>query len=285
MTSTFVLLWGTEKWQLLDMCCGLSGQMCCVFGRFWAMLRSGFWMGMIHPHPPNDEMMTLWCLRIFQSNPVQKEPKLLWFHVGLSRSKKTESGDSQTCKGNNRSGVKSPEVCRTSPQQTLSHRLLGSFQGWNSLKNFRSIGVEKVSLCIFTYLDPPKVSNSGARVCFWWLRVPNFRPLEDSGMIWIFPNMQFFLNHLHWKGTFWHWWILWWKEQRWQMRFTLPKTNMDTQNDGLEKLTPFTNGNFWYCIYVRFLWCILFVKFHNFPENGWGFGIQRLFLPQVMCFF
>ena len=28
--------------------------------------------------------------------------------------------------------------------------------------------------------------------------------------------------------------------------YTLPKTNMDTQNDGLEKVTPFKNGNFWY---------------------------------------
>ena len=28
--------------------------------------------------------------------------------------------------------------------------------------------------------------------------------------------------------------------------FTLPKTNMDTQNDGLEKVTPFKTGNFWY---------------------------------------
>ncbi len=27
---------------------------------------------------------------------------------------------------------------------------------------------------------------------------------------------------------------------------TLPKTNMDTQNDGLEKVTPFKHGNFWY---------------------------------------
>ena len=27
---------------------------------------------------------------------------------------------------------------------------------------------------------------------------------------------------------------------------TLPKTNMDTQNDGLEKVTPFKNGKFWY---------------------------------------
>ena len=29
-------------------------------------------------------------------------------------------------------------------------------------------------------------------------------------------------------------------------KFTTPKTNMDTQNDGLEKVTPFKNGNFWY---------------------------------------
>ncbi len=27
---------------------------------------------------------------------------------------------------------------------------------------------------------------------------------------------------------------------------TLPKTNMDTQNDGLEKVTPFKHGNCWY---------------------------------------
>ena len=26
---------------------------------------------------------------------------------------------------------------------------------------------------------------------------------------------------------------------------TLPKTNMDTQNDGLEKVSPFKHGNFW----------------------------------------
>ena len=28
--------------------------------------------------------------------------------------------------------------------------------------------------------------------------------------------------------------------------FTLPKTNVDTQNDGLEKVIPFQNGNCWY---------------------------------------
>ena len=37
--------------------------------------------------------------------------------------------------------------------------------------------------------------------------------------------------------------------------FTLPQTNMDTQNDGVEKVTPFKNGNFWYQ-FVRFLGCI-----------------------------
>ena len=25
-----------------------------------------------------------------------------------------------------------------------------------------------------------------------------------------------------------------------------PKTKMDTQNDGLERVTPFKHGNFWY---------------------------------------
>ena len=27
---------------------------------------------------------------------------------------------------------------------------------------------------------------------------------------------------------------------------TLPKTNMDIQNDGLKKVTPFKHGDFWY---------------------------------------
>ena len=35
---------------------------------------------------------------------------------------------------------------------------------------------------------------------------------------------------------------------------TPPKTHMDTQNDGLEKVTPFKNGNFW-DINVRVLEC------------------------------
>ena len=30
------------------------------------------------------------------------------------------------------------------------------------------------------------------------------------------------------------------------MGCTLPKTNMDTQNAGLAKVSPFKNGNFWY---------------------------------------
>ena len=29
-------------------------------------------------------------------------------------------------------------------------------------------------------------------------------------------------------------------------RATPPKTNMDTQKDGLEKVTPLKNDNFWY---------------------------------------
>ena len=30
------------------------------------------------------------------------------------------------------------------------------------------------------------------------------------------------------------------------LRLHPPKTNMDTQNDSLEKVTPFKYGNFWY---------------------------------------
>ena len=45
---------------------------------------------------------------------------------------------------------------------------------------------------------------------------------------------------------------------------TLPKTNMDTQNDGLEKVTPFRNGNFG--IYVSFLGCSCNEKLP--PDSG-----------------
>ena len=31
-----------------------------------------------------------------------------------------------------------------------------------------------------------------------------------------------------------------------EQTITPPKTNMDTQNDGLEKVTPFKQGNWWY---------------------------------------
>ena len=35
------------------------------------------------------------------------------------------------------------------------------------------------------YPDPPKMSNFRPQVCFWWLRGSNFRPLEDSGILYI----------------------------------------------------------------------------------------------------
>ena len=45
------------------------------------------------------------------------------------------------------------------------------------------------------------------------------------------------------------------KKNWWFFRvYTLPKTNMDTQNDGLEKVTPFKMAVVG--IYVRFLGCI-----------------------------
>ena len=35
---------------------------------------------------------------------------------------------------------------------------------------------------------------------------------------------------------------VWFNENGCISKCTLPKTNMDTQNDGLEKVTPFKNG-------------------------------------------
>ena len=37
-----------------------------------------------------------------------------------------------------------------------------------------------------------------------------------------------------------------WSYEMHEHLFTLPKTNMDTQNDGLEKVIPFKHGNFGY---------------------------------------
>ena len=31
-------------------------------------------------------------------------------------------------------------------------------------------------------VDPSRVSNFSPQVCFWWLRGPGFRPVEDSGI-------------------------------------------------------------------------------------------------------
>ena len=42
-------------------------------------------------------------------------------------------------------------------------------------------------------------------------------------------------------------------QQTWN-KFTSRKTNMDTQNDGLERMTPLKYGYFWYQ-FVRFLGC------------------------------
>ena len=45
-------------------------------------------------------------------------------------------------------------------------------------------------------IDPSRVSNFSPQVCFWWLRGPGFRPLEDSG-IW---NWGWLFQAIHaWK--------------------------------------------------------------------------------------
>ena len=45
-----------------------------------------------------------------------------------------------------------------------------------------------------------------------------------------------------------------------------PKTNMDTQDDGLEKVAPKRNGNCWYQ-FVRFLGCKFCVN-HGLPKTN-----------------
>ena len=49
--------------------------------------------------------------------------------------------------------------------------------------------------CLYTYLNPPRAQISGPQVCFWWLRGSNFRPLEDSGIIYIY--ILYIYTHLY----------------------------------------------------------------------------------------
>ena len=55
------------------------------------------------------------------------------------------------------------------------------------------------------------VSNFSPWVCFWWLRGPNFTPLEDSGMSWICHE---YVMNLH-KRKFRRWTFL---DQTWPLR-------------------------------------------------------------------
>ncbi len=47
--------------------------------------------------------------------------------------------------------------------------------------------------------------------------------------------------------------------------YTLPKTNMDTQNDGLEKVVPFKHGNFSYLCWIS---GVIILKTRG-PENNY----------------
>ena len=40
---------------------------------------------------------------------------------------------------------------------------------------------------------------------------------------------------------------------------TLPNTNMDTQNDGLEKVTPFENGNCWHLCWISGVYSVFLI--------------------------
>ena len=50
---------------------------------------------------------------------------------------------------------------------------------------------------------------------------------------------------------------------------TSPKTNMDTQNDGLEKVTPLLYGHFWYLTLLNF-WGVLHTSYLLFQQLGAG---------------
>ena len=48
----------------------------------------------------------------------------------------------------------------------------------------------------------------------------------------------------------------WNKAQQTGKGYTPPKTNMDTQNDGLEKVTTLKNCNFWYLYNMLDFWSV-----------------------------
>ena len=55
---------------------------------------------------------------------------------------------------------------------------------------------------------------------------------------------------------------------------TVPKTNMDAQNDGLEKVTPFKNGNFGWFLGCNLKGTLLFSASTHLPLDVW-FGGRR----------
>ena len=55
-------------------------------------------------------------------------------------------------------------------------------------------------------------------------------------------------------------------------RDTAPKTNMDTQNDGLEKVTPFRHGNCWYLCWISGVY--ISVMNHALVDSCWSVGVM-----------
>ncbi len=93
--------------------------------------------------------------------------------------------------------------------------------------------------------NPSNMPNNSRHLSFWWspnMKVMIFWTPSDQGLA-----VEFFKrSHLNiaWASNVWcpqspH------SFSR-KITTTPPKTNMDTQNDGLEKVTPLQHGNFWY---------------------------------------
>ena len=91
----------------------------------------------------------------------------------------------------------------------------------------------------------------------WSCRVVILNHLSRAGQgsqsVWLWLRQE---DSKTWVSLFWRVWLSACELRAMEIcegwfalvikRYTLPKTNMDTQNDGLEKVTPFRNCNFWY---------------------------------------
>ncbi len=135
-----------QRWHQHSCCCeapkngscltcvaGFQGRCVAFLGVFGQCSGAVFGWGWFIP---TLQMMRWWHYDVcafFNQHPVQKEPKLLWFHVGLSRSKRPKVGIPKLAKETIDPELNPPKFAELRPSKPYRghhpDRLLGSFQG------------------------------------------------------------------------------------------------------------------------------------------------------------